>query len=135
MTINKYKIKTTNGYVSGFYMVLEGEYDYEGQMADYPNACKGWTKFVNGKFVEDETKKAEIEGEEAKQTELATLHKDLSDSDYLVARTFEQVMALENPLTFISDLIKITKEFREKYAETIANRETWRKRIEELENK
>ena len=71
--INKYIIEQEDGYVTGFYAVLEGEYDYEGQMADFPEACEGWTKFENGTFVIDEEKKAEIiaerEAEAKKPTE------------------------------------------------------------------
>lgn len=58
--INKYVIQTNGGYVSGFYNVQEGSYDYEGQMADFPDVCEGWFKFQNNTFVEDAQKKAEI---------------------------------------------------------------------------
>jgi hypothetical protein len=61
MITNKYKLKINNlGYINSFETTLGNEYDYLGQMSQYPDACKGWTKFVDGKFVEDETKKAEI---------------------------------------------------------------------------
>lgn len=66
--LNKYKINVDeNGYVNGFWAVLDDDYDYYGQMADYPDACEGWTKFENGEFIVDENKKAEIEAK--KQTE------------------------------------------------------------------
>lgn len=73
--INNYRIRLDeNGYVNGFYAVIEGEYDFRGQMADYPEACEGWTKFENGTFVIDQEKKAEIiaerEAEAAKPTQL-----------------------------------------------------------------
>lgn len=69
------------------------------------------------------------------QKEIKELKQKLTESDYLVSRTFEQVMELTNPLTWIADVIKITNEFNKKYKETIANRKMWRKRIEELEKK
>lgn len=59
--LNKYKIDTDeNNYVIGFCAILEDNYDYYGQMADFPEACEGWTKFENGKFIIDENKKAKI---------------------------------------------------------------------------
>ncbi|MBQ6217343.1 MAG: hypothetical protein IJK53_08190 [Erysipelotrichaceae bacterium] len=72
--INKYRISIDeNGYVNGFSVVSEGG-DFVGQMSDYPDACEGWTKFLNGQFIEDLEKKAEIiaqrEAEAAKPTQL-----------------------------------------------------------------
>lgn len=62
--LNKYKISVDdNGYVNGFWAVLDDDYDYYGQMADFPEACDGWTKFENGQFIIDEDKKAEIEAQ------------------------------------------------------------------------
>lgn len=59
--LNRYKlIFNEDGYLQGFYAVLDDDYDYYGQMADFPDACEGWTKFENGEFVVDEAKKAEI---------------------------------------------------------------------------
>lgn len=59
--LNRYKIlNDEQGYVKGFYAVLDDDYDYYGQMADFPEACEGWVKFVNNDFVVDETRKAEI---------------------------------------------------------------------------
>ena len=59
--LNRYKITFNDeGYINGFYAVLEDVYDYYGQMADFPDVCEGWTKFINGEFVDDLDKKAEI---------------------------------------------------------------------------
>lgn len=72
--INKYVIETnTDGYVTGFYAVLDDEkYDYEGQMADFPEATEGWCKFENNTFVVDEVKKAEIIAEREKEAQKPT---------------------------------------------------------------
>lgn len=82
MIINKYKLHFDNdNYLTSFEAVLKGEYDYEGQMSQYPDACEGWTKFENGTFVEDEVKKAEIiaqrEEEAKKPTEAQKLEAQL----------------------------------------------------------
>lgn len=64
----KYKlIFNDEGYIIGFYDVLDDDFDYSGQMADFPEVCEGWTKFENGEFVEDLEKKAEIEEERRKE--------------------------------------------------------------------
>ena len=60
--LNKYKLSfDENDYINGFHVVFGDEsYDYYGQMADFPDSCEGWTKFINGEFVEDLAKKEEI---------------------------------------------------------------------------
>ena len=87
------------------------------------------------KLIMNQDRKNEIEMEmenEAKSTEIESLKKSLSDTDYIVSETFENVLALDNPVTFISDFIKIMVQFNSKYATLIANRKIWRDRIEEL---
>lgn len=87
------------------------------------------------KLIMNQDRKNEIEEEienEAKSTEIESLKKSLSDTDYIVSETFENVLALDNPVTFISDFIKILVQFNSKYATVIANRKIWRDRIEEL---
>ena len=73
MSINKYKLSINNdGYIEGFYSVENGDYDFEGQMANYPEVCEGWYKFENNEFVVDEEKKIEIlekREEEAREAE------------------------------------------------------------------
>ena len=68
----KYKFNYNEGnYIVGFVSVTDNNYDYEGQMADFPEACEGWTKFENGTFVIDEDKKAEIIAEREAEAEEA----------------------------------------------------------------
>lgn len=56
-----YKINFNDNYVVGAYAVNEGsDYDYYGQIAEYPDIAEGWYKLVNNDFVIDEQKKAEI---------------------------------------------------------------------------
>ena len=87
------------------------------------------------KLIMNQDRKNELIAEEqktAKETEIVSLKKSLEDSDYIIAETFENVLALNNPVTFISDFIKIMVQFNSKYADVIANRKIWRDRIEEL---
>lgn len=74
MKLNYYKfMKNADGYIIGFQTVPMGtDYDFFGQMAQYPEATHGWTKFTDGKFVIDEAKKAEILAEEQKKAEAPT---------------------------------------------------------------
>lgn len=71
----------------------------------------------------------------ANEKEITTLKEKLTESDYIVARAFEEVMSLTNPITWVADVIKIMLKYSSKYKDTIANRKTWRERIEELQNK
>lgn len=87
------------------------------------------------KLILNQDRKNEIEAERqasAKQTEIDSLKKSLADTDYIISETFENVLTLDNPVTFISDFIKIMVQFNSKYATVIANRKIWRDRIEEL---
>lgn len=120
------------GYIDSCWAVLDDTYNYTGQLADFPDITEGWYKFVNNEFVIDEEKKAEIIAEKEKEIEIIHLEKNLNDTDYIMASAFEEVMSLNNPITFISDFIKILVNYRSKYAEQLANRKAWRERIEEL---
>ena len=71
MKLNYYKLAlNADGYIIGYQSVPIGtEYDYYGQMSQVPDAIRGWTKFIDNKFIIDEAKKAEImiEREETKK--------------------------------------------------------------------
>ena len=106
--------------------------DLAGLDLRYLNAYR----MIDSEIILDEAKKAEMvaaEQKEAVDAEIADLKQKLNESDYIVANTFEQVMSLDNAITFIADFIKIMSDFRKKYADLIINRKNWRTRIEELE--
>ena len=75
---------------------------------------------------------AQEKQQKAKETEIESLKESLAQTDYIVAEAFENVLSLDNPVTFISDFIKILLQYNSKYATVIANRKIWRDRIEEL---
>ena len=105
--------------------------DLEKMDLKYLNAYQ----LIGGKAILNEDRKAEIDAEEqtrAKQTEIESLKRSLEESDYIISEAFENVLALDNPVTFISDIIKILVQYNSKYATLIANRKIWRDRIEEL---
>lgn len=108
------------------------EIDNLDDIGEYLTCCK-----VDGKkLVIDGAKKAEYDTAKSKEkTEerKRELHKLLDESDYLVDRTFEQVMSCTNPVTFISDVIAIVTKFGSKYGDVIANRQTWRDELEAME--
>lgn len=63
MKIRNYKFIYDGDYIIGFYATLEKDYDFVGQMAQYPDVSTsieygGWYKFINGEFVLDEERKA-----------------------------------------------------------------------------
>lgn len=92
-------------------------------------------QLVDGVLSLNATKKAEIEAEQKQKAdaeEIADLQGKLNETDYIISHTFEEIMALDNSVTFIVEFIKILKEFRTKYAEQLKNRKSWRQRIEEL---
>lgn len=129
-TINK----DENGYILSISHTANDSADIDLDLIDlkYLNAYK----WINSEVILDEVKKAELiaaEQKEAVDAEIADLKAKLKESDYVVANTFEQVMSLDNAVTFIVDFIKIMKDFKEKYSDLITDRKAWRTRIEELE--
>lgn len=107
------------------------EIDLDSIDSRYLNAYQ----LIGDKLVMNQDRKSEIESQmqnEAKQEEIISLKKSLADTDYIVAEAFENVLSLDNPVTFISDFIKIMVQFNSKYATVIANRKIWRDRIKEL---
>lgn len=93
-------------------------------------------KMTAGGFILDEQRLAELvqdEEQKAKDDEIAQLKEMLNRTDYIMAETFESIMALNNPVTFIADFIKVLVDFKQQYAEAIENRKLWRQRIKDLE--
>ena len=129
MKINRYKvILTDDGYVCGAYLTTGDDYDFEGNLAEYPDIAHGYYKIIDGVPTVDEEKKAEIESAESKAEELQTLTEELHSSDEDMLAFLEDLGSLNNPLTFISDLINLAK----KYATLIATRKSIREQMAQL---
>lgn len=94
-------------------------------------------QLINNELVLDEIKLNELIAQEHQHeviNEIYDLEQKLNSTDYIMARMLEEIMALNNPLTFIADIIKIFTAYATKYKDTLSNRKTWRERIEELKN-
>ena len=63
------------------------------------------------------------------------LEQKLKETDYIISKWGDEIIELSNPLTWISDVIKISIKFIKEYKDTFERRKTWRKRIEEIRNK
>ena len=95
-------------------------------------------KLGKNELIFDEVRYQEILDElqhNADQKEIADLKEKLNETDYIIARWGEELVGLDNPLTWIADVIKINLKYSKEYKEALANRKKWRERIEELENK
>ena len=95
-------------------------------VADYLNAYQ----LIDGKVVLDKKKKAKIiaeNEEEDKQMQIMALTELLHESDEDMLDFLERLFSFKNPLTFISDMISLMKE----YATLVANRQQIRKEIKE----
>ena len=131
----KYTIGTdNNGYVTYIAHTPNDNIEINIDEIDinYINAYK----LINDALVLDEARKEEIiiENEQlAKQLRVNELKKYLTDTDYIMARMLEEIMALNNPLTFIADIIKIFVAYAAKSTAELEERKQARKEIEELE--
>ena len=93
-------------------------------------------QLVDNNMVLDEVKKAELiyqEEQKTKAERIAELKKYLTETDYITARTVEDIMGLTNPVTFITDTIAILVKYATQYKDIIAQRKIVRAEIEELE--
>ena len=69
----------------------------------------------------------------ANKESVATLKERLAETDYIAAKWLEEIISLDNPLTWIRDVISINIKYSKEYHDTIRKRKLWRKRIKELE--
>ena len=94
-------------------------------------------KLGKNRLIWDEKKWQDILADrqnKADREEVKELKQKLYETDYIISRWGEEIVALNNPLTWITDVIKINLKYSTYYAQTIADRKRWRERIEELEN-
>lgn len=94
-------------------------------------------QLLNNELVLDEVKLNELITQEHRHEvddEIFDLEQKLNSTDYIMAKMLEEIMALDKPLTFIADMIKIFVSYAKKYKIQLANRKSWRERIEELKN-
>lgn len=138
----RYSITLDNdGYVQNIYRTGNPRIDvYELNLSRYDLTGLRLHAYRVGKnrLIFDEARyNLLLESEQVKsnEKEVKTLKEKLNESDYIVARAFEEVMSLTNPLTWVADVIKVMLKYSSKYKEVIANRKNWRERIEELQNK
>lgn len=103
------------------------ELDLEQMELEYLGAYQ----LVEGVATLDENKKAEIQAEEHQaevNEEIMELETQLAGTDEDLLSFIEDLFSLKNPLTFISDMINLMKN----YAALVTNRKSIRQQIEEL---
>ena len=127
--MEKFKLKLDkDGFIIDFILVFNDDYDVLSDSETMCGKLNGYTKFINGEFVEDAEKKAEI----LKEKEIIQLEKNLEDTSDYVNETFEKIVSLDSNVTFIVDFLKIIRDFRSDYAKILSDRKTWRDRLKEL---
>ena len=83
---------------------------------------------VDGELVLDEELKQKTEQEDEKEYQIAQLREQLARSDDDLLAFIEDWFSLKNPLTFISDMFSLMKN----YAAIVSERQSIRQRIKEL---
>lgn len=105
---------------------------------DFSNERLKAYKLDGNKLIFDESRYAQIQKsnqEKSEKTEILDLEQRLKETDYIISKWGEEIIALDNPITWISDVIKISVKFVREYKDTLERRKTWRKRIKELRDK
>ena len=90
-------------------------------------------KVVDDKVVLDEEKKNLIDSDTEKALEITELKEYLVSTSDVDNDFIEQLFSLNNPLTFISDLISLMTSYKTTYKTILAQRKTARDRLKELE--
>ena len=108
------------------------ELDIEDIDMEYLNAYQ----LIDGQLIFDESRVQVIDArrqKEANQEEIFALNQKLKDSQDIISEMMEEIMALNNPLTFVADVLKIFVSYSAKYKTQLADRKAWRTRIKELQ--
>lgn len=108
----------------------EGEYEIDD---DFDFEYLHCYHLVDNKIVLDEDKKAEQINEEKNAEEIFELQNDLNSTDYIMARCFEEIMALNKPLTFIADMIAILVKYSKQYKDVIQQRKNLARKNRRIE--
>lgn len=116
-------------YIICFKQASDGDYE----LPDMNLGCINCYHLVDGEIVLDQEKADSVLTENNNRNEIQILQKKLNNTDYIVARAFEEVLSLNNPLTFVADIIKIMVKYSAEYKTQLVERKTWRARIEELQ--
>ena len=92
-------------------------------------------KLGKNELLFDPKRYEEIQSEKQKvlnNKEISELQKKLQETDYIIFEWGEEIISLNNALTWVADVIKINLKFIKEYKEVLENRKLWRERIEEL---
>lgn len=90
----------------------------------------------NGTLILDTEKQSDVEQSDADHKTIIVLKKQLADTDYMIIRTFEEVLSGINngTITTFTDMVNVLSPFASDYRDDIIEREDWRDEIESLEN-
>lgn len=111
--------------------------DVELDLEDVDLSHIGAYKFTGGKLVLDEDKKEELIEEETaveKAIEITELKEYLISTSDVDNDFIEQLFSLNNPLTFVSDLISLMSSYKTTYKTILSERKKARDRLKELES-
>lgn len=119
-----------NNYILGFKNSDKGiEFNPVSVNLDYLNCYK----LESDKVVLDEEKLSLKKAEENRLTELSELKAYLIKTSDTANDFVEELLSLDNPVTFITDIIALIKTYKNTYKTILAQRKQARDRIKELE--
>ena len=120
---------THTGTIKDYVELNLDEYDLEKKRA---------YKLGKNKLIFDPDEWAKISAEKEKTADFKEVDELLSflyETDYIISRACEEILALNNPLTWVADVIRINIKYSKQYFETLAQRVKARNRIEEIYEK
>ena len=89
-------------------------------------------RLAEGKLILDEDRKAELVSRDQTQARAEELTRLLEDSDIEVTAILDDLTSLNNPVTFVTDLISLLSSFNSKYSQLVKDRKAWRSELNDL---
>lgn len=130
------KVKIITGednYIISAFITSQGNYDLDELLKDgFDFNYATCFKMVEGKPVLDEQKKEAEQEQRIHDARVNELIGKLEESDIEVTAILDDLTSLNNPVTFVSDLISILASFNSKYAQLVKDRKAWRTELNEL---
>lgn len=104
------------------------EIDTDITFEEFTQHPLGW-RYIDGKLVYDEQTDTERKAELTNLIEIGELKEKLNQTDYAVIKSIEAIFSA----TTLTQLLSALRQGATEYKKLLADRKTWRERIQELE--
>ena len=118
-----YLYKNADGFISGF-IKSEKEFNYDGSLPDdfILSLPEGWYMQNGNDLIKDEGREEIVLTGRSKKKRIEEIMKELETTDYVQDDFIDSIMSLNNPVTFITDILALISKITKDYPQIIAKR-------------